>query len=57
MKLNNCSAVGKPYGEHVTEYPSTSGTPVVTFIHDGNHTPPPGAWEAIAKFLKGQVKP
>jgi polyhydroxybutyrate depolymerase len=57
LQLNGCSAEGKFDGQYVTEYPSPTGTPVVTFIHEGGHSPPQGTWEAIAKFLKSQAKP
>jgi len=51
-KLNGCAPAGKPQGEHITLYPSASGTPVETFLYDGGHLPPPEAWAEVVKFFK-----
>ncbi len=52
-KINGCDAEGKTTGP-LTIYASSSGTPVVTYIHEGGHSPPPDAWAAVAKFFREQ---
>lgn len=52
IKLNGCDLTGKNVGENLTEYASSAGTPVLTFIHDGGHSPPPGVWAAVVTFFK-----
>jgi polyhydroxybutyrate depolymerase len=55
-KLNGCAAEGSAWGERCTLFPSSSGTPVVEFIHPGGHEYPKGANAAIARFFKEQPK-
>ena len=55
-KLNGCAEEGKPWGEHCTLFPSTTGTPVVEFIHPGGHVYPEGANAAIVRFFKEHCK-
>ena len=55
-KLNGCDDDGKPAGKWCTEYRSTSGPPVITFIHPGGHEIPDGAPERIVEFFKGQKR-
>jgi polyhydroxybutyrate depolymerase len=55
-KLNGCGA-GKPWAEHCTQYPSKSGTPVVTYIHSGGHEVPKDVPPLIVKFFKEHAKP
>jgi polyhydroxybutyrate depolymerase len=50
-KLNACGE-GQPWGNLATLYPSTTGTPVVTFIHPGGHQFLPEAAAAIVKFFQ-----
>ncbi len=50
-KINGCGE-GRPWGEHCTLYPSLGGTPVVVYIHSGNHTYPAEAPPIIVKFFK-----
>jgi polyhydroxybutyrate depolymerase len=38
-------------------YPSTNGTPVVTYIHSGGHLLPDDVPPVIVKFFKEQSKP
>jgi polyhydroxybutyrate depolymerase len=52
IRVNGCETTGKSVGENLTEYASTAGTPVVTFIHDGGHAPPAAVWGVIVKFFK-----
>jgi hypothetical protein len=47
----------KPWGEHCTMYPSTGGTPVVTYIHSGGHLLPDDVPPVIVKFFKEHAKP
>lgn len=51
-KVNGCAATGEPWAAECTLYPSTNGTPVVTFIHPGGHVVPPSAPALIVKFFK-----
>ena len=51
-KLDGCEPEGKPDGDHLTLYPSPTGTPVETYIYEGGHAPPPEAWPAVVKFFK-----
>ena len=57
-ELNQCGT-GEPWmGEkYCTFYPSKSGAPVVTLIHPGPHTFPPGAATSIVKFFKEHTLP
>ncbi|AWM36833.1 Alpha/beta hydrolase family protein [Gemmata obscuriglobus] len=55
-KLNKCDEKGKEAGRYCTQYTSTNGPPVVTFIHPGAHNVPAGAPERIVEFLKLQTR-
>ena len=55
-KINGCGE-GQPWGEHGTQYPSKSGTPVVTYIHPGGHELPKDVPPVIVKFFKEHVRP
>jgi polyhydroxybutyrate depolymerase len=55
-KLNGCGE-GTSWGEHCTLYPSKSGTPVVTYIHPGEHEVPDDVPALIVKFFKQFAKP
>lgn len=48
---------GQPCGQYCTFYPSTTQTPVKTFIHPGGHTYPPWASAEIVKFFKAHQQP
>jgi polyhydroxybutyrate depolymerase len=52
-KLNGC-AEGRAWelDKNCTEYPSETGTPVVTAIHPGGHAYPKEAPEVVVKFFK-----
>ena len=58
LKLNGCGE-GHPWGgsKFCTEYTSSSGNPVVTCIHPGNHTFLKEAPALIVKFFKEHAKP
>lgn len=56
-KLNGCDETGKPAGEHCTEYPSPTGTPVVTYIHPGGHEFPKDAPARIVQFFQRHALP
>jgi len=51
-RINNCAAMGEAWDKQCTFYPSTNGTPVVTFIHPGGHEFDPAAPALIVKFFK-----
>ncbi|HKD81567.1 MAG TPA: hypothetical protein VKH81_17880 [Candidatus Angelobacter sp.] len=51
-QINNTTAPGQPCGAGCTFYPSPSGTPVVTCIHNDGHSFPPWAASAIVEFFK-----
>jgi polyhydroxybutyrate depolymerase len=55
-KLNGCEETGKPAGEFCTEFASSGGTPVVTFIHPGKHEYPDDAAKRIVQFFKEHAK-
>ena len=58
LKLNGCGE-GHPWGgsKFCTEYMSSSGNPVVTCIHPGNHAFLKEAPALIVKFFKEHPKP
>jgi polyhydroxybutyrate depolymerase len=56
-KLNGCDETGKPAGEFCTEFPSKTGTPLVTYIHPGGHEFPEGAAARITQFFKEHARP
>jgi polyhydroxybutyrate depolymerase len=43
---------GGSCGRNCTLYPSATGTPVMTFVHDGGHEWPDGISQRIAKFFQ-----
>jgi polyhydroxybutyrate depolymerase len=55
-KLNECAAEGTPWSERCTLFPSTSGAPVVEFIHAGGHEYPKRASAAIVRIFKEHSK-
>lgn len=50
--LNGCSAEGERRGNDVVVYPSSSGTPLSTYVYPGGHAPPADAPDVIVAFLK-----
>jgi len=56
-QLNSCEPEGKRVGKWCVEYHSNSGTPVVVFIHPGEHEIPKDAPEAIVRFFQSHPKP
>jgi len=56
-KLNGCDETGKPAGEFCTEYPSSTGTPQVTYIHPGGHEFPKDAPVRIVQFFQEHALP
>ena len=50
--VDNAIDDGQPCGQYCTLYPSTTQTPVKTFIHCGGHEYPPWAPAEIVKFFK-----
>jgi len=56
-KHNGCSNEGTPVGAHCILYPaSRGGAPVMTLIHSGGHTVPPGTGRLIARFFGDHPK-
>jgi polyhydroxybutyrate depolymerase len=50
-RVNGCSE-GKPWAPNCTLYPSKTGNPVVTMIHEGGHAFPPEAPPLIVRFFR-----
>jgi len=57
LKLNSCSADGQVYAPDATLYPSSTGNPVVLYVHPGGHVYPEEANAVVIKFFKSIVKP
>jgi polyhydroxybutyrate depolymerase len=56
-KLNGCSTgIAWKANEHCTEYPSATGTPLVTALHQQGHKYPEQAPAAIVQFFKQHKK-
>ena len=55
-KVNGCDADGKPAGKFCTEYASKGGTPVVAYVHPGDHTFPADAPKRIVEFFQQHAK-
>jgi polyhydroxybutyrate depolymerase len=51
-QVDNATGSGQSCGQYCTFFPSTSHTPVKTFIHPGAHVYPPRAPGEIVKFFK-----
>jgi len=51
-QVNGCGETGSTWAKDCTLYPSTTNTPLVTFIHDGTHKYPAEAPPLIVKFFK-----
>jgi polyhydroxybutyrate depolymerase len=56
-QADNANAAGQPCGQHCTRYPSTTQTPVKTFVHPDGHKYPPWASKEIVKFFKAHQQP
>jgi polyhydroxybutyrate depolymerase len=56
-KLNGCAERGEACGTFCTLYPSTSGTPVETFVVPGGHLYPPPVTDLIVKFFQEHSRP
>lgn len=57
LKVNKCAAEGKASGDHLTEYASEAGAPLVTYLHDGGHRYPSDATKEIVAFFKKHTLP
>jgi polyhydroxybutyrate depolymerase len=55
-ELNGCGADGQRWAGRCTLYPSKGGTPVVAYIHPGDHTFPTDAPPVIVKFFKEHAR-
>ena len=56
-QADNATGPGQACGQNCTFYPSTSQTPVKTFIHPGAHVYPPWAPNQIVLFFKNHQQP
>ena len=56
-QVDNATGSGQSCGQYCTFFPSTSHTPVKTFIHPGAHVYPPWAPGEIVKFFKNHKQP
>lgn len=56
-RINGCEAEGKEWAKNCLEYPSSKGTPFVSFIHPGDHKYPAEAPALIVKFFKQHERP
>ncbi len=54
-KLNDCAPEGTAWAEQCILYPSSSGTPFVTYIHPGGHQFTAESPALIAKFFREQA--
>ena len=54
QKVNGCEGTGTTWQTNATIYPSTRGTPLVTYIHDGGHPMDQNEPGLIAKFFQQQ---
>lgn len=57
LRINSCSDQGQPYDSYATLYPSSTGNPVVLYVHPGGHVYPQEANAVVIKFFKSIVKP
>jgi polyhydroxybutyrate depolymerase len=57
LQVNNCSTTGQSFAANATLYSSSTGTPVVLYVHPGGHVYPPEANAVVIKFFKSVVKP
>ena len=56
-EADNATGSGQPCGQDCTIYPSTTQTPVKTFMHPDGHIYPPWASKEIVKFFKAHQQP
>jgi polyhydroxybutyrate depolymerase len=56
-QADNATGAGQPCGQYCTRYPSTTQTPVKTFIHPGGHIYPSWASGEIVKFFIAHPQP
>jgi polyhydroxybutyrate depolymerase len=56
LKKLNKVGEGTPWGKFCTLYPSSTGTPLVTYIHPGGHELPPEVPPTIVKFFKERAE-
>ena len=55
-KINGCQSDGKEWAKGCTLYPSDTGAPFVSYIHDGTHKYPTEGPALIVKFFKEHKK-
>lgn len=52
LRINSCNKEGQYYDANATLYPSTTGNPVVLYVHPGGHVYPQEANAVVVKFLQ-----
>ncbi len=57
LRIDNCSPTGEYYATDATFYKSTTGTPVVLYVHKGGHVYPQEANAVVISFFKSITKP
>jgi len=57
LRIDNCSSTGEYYAPDATLYKSTTGTPVVLYVHKGRHVYPQGANAVVIRFFESITKP
>ena len=55
-QLNGCDSKGEEWAKGCLRYASSSGTPVMIYLHDQGHAYPEAAPTLIVKFFQEQVK-
>ncbi len=55
-KINRCQEGSKTWAQNGTLYPSETGAPFVSYIHDGTHKYPAEGPALIVRFFKEHVK-
>ena len=56
-RVDGCEAVGQPWADGCTLYPSKTGTPVVTFVYRGGHAMDPSEPGLIVRFFREHAGP
>jgi polyhydroxybutyrate depolymerase len=57
LTLNGCDRVGESWDQDCTLYTSATGTPIVTFVHGGDHAFPEEAPPLIVRFFQEHLLP
>ncbi len=57
LTLNGCEREGEQWAQDCTHFTSSTGTPVVAFVHNGNHAFPEAAPPLIVRFFQEHQLP